>query len=128
MGWGMGRDGWVLGGDRKISGKIPRNFREISRNFLGIRKRENRIAGRENKISMYDLQEKNSTIIPDSLVEYLRNVKNHQNMRFLTPPFKYNSVYSVVYEMVIPFNTCIHSSLTSKFAKHNNFPTYFAVI
>ena len=79
----------MMGGGRKVSGKFPRNFREISRNYLGIRKRENRIAGRENKISMYGLQEKNSTIIPDSLVEYLRNVNFNQNMRFLIPPFEY---------------------------------------
>ena len=78
--------GKFTGNFREFSEKFPGIFREISRNVLGIRKRENRIAGRENKISMYGLQEKNSTIIPDSLVEYLRNVNFYRNMCFFNSP------------------------------------------
>ena len=55
-----------------------------------IRKLEIDIVRRENNILVNGLRENNSTIIPDSPIEYeyLRNDNYHQSSRFLPTGFK----------------------------------------
>ena len=77
-GWGYGKF------SDKFSREFRGNFAEISAKCLVIRKREIHIVTRQNNISINGLWENNSTIMPDSLVEYLRKFKLDQIRRFLT--------------------------------------------
>ena len=71
----------------EISGKYSRNFREISGKIPGIRKREIDVVKRQNEILMYGLRENNSTMIPDTPVEYLRNSNLDAFRRLFPTPF-----------------------------------------